>query len=171
MEDEKVRILICHTDGAVMELPDYAGPPEHDDTLNYRISQHRFGDGTAHVGNLAKVKKSDWEKKTYRDAILDEVAKATRPPGEGAGFGQTFYDVKANFQQDALDCWKKFNRPTDPSYCDYRKDNKRLYPDTKGDRKELGLDPKDRPNTFLCDFCPVQSIVMQKQRKAAGQYD
>ena len=31
------------------------------------------------------------------------------------------------------------------------------------------IDPKNRPNTFLCQFCPVQSVVIKRQRAAAGQ--
>lgn len=161
---------MCHIDGAVHELPWYEGDPERDDTLNYRISQHKFPDGSAHFGNLFVYNAKDWSKSTVRQAILEEIAKQVRP-GEGTGLGQTFYDVKSNFQQDAIECWKGFGRTTDPGHCDYRKDNKRLWPDTKQDRKELGLDPKDRPNTFLCDFCPVHSLVMQKQRAKAGLYD
>lgn len=162
MSDERVRILLCHTDGAVHELPMYSGPPEYDDTLNYRIAEHKFGDGTAHFGIVFTVAKSDWEKKTYRDGILDEIAKHTRPPGEGAGLGQTFYDVKSNFQAEAMSCWKKHNRTLDCG--DYMTDKMRLYPDTKAERKELGITTK-RPNTFLCDFCPVKSVVMGKQNK------
>lgn len=164
MEEEKIRILVCHTDGAVYELPWYDGPQEHDDTLNYRVSEHRD-----HVGNLFVYNKKDWEKSTYREAILSELAKQVKP-GQGTGMGESFYDLKSTFQEDAIMCWKGFGKTTDPGHCDYRKDNKRLYPDTKGDRKELGLSPT-RPNTFLCDFCPVHSLVMQKKRKAAGLYD
>jgi len=165
MAEEKVRILICHTDGDVMELPWYEGPAEHDDTLNFRVSQH-----PDHIGNLFVYNKKDWDKSAYKTAILDEIAKQVRP-GQGTGMGNDFYDLKSTFQEDAIMCWKGFGKTTDPGHCDYRKDNKRLYPDTRGERKELGLDPKGRPNTYLCDFCPVHSLVLQKRRKEAGLYD
>jgi len=155
---------------SIEELPWYEGNPEHDDTLNYRVSFHKFGSGDGHVGILGTVKADDWKKKAYQDSIAEEVYKRFTKPGTGEGLGSEFYDIKSNFQQDAIACWKSFNRPKDPSFCDYHKENKRLYPDTKDLRKEEGLDTK-RPNTFLCDFCPVQSMVMQKKRKAAGQYD
>ena len=166
MSEEKIRILICHTDGAVYELPMYEGPPEFDDTLNHRLAGHEN-----HIGNLATVKKADWEKKTYRDGILNEVAQHTRPPGEGTGFGQTFYDVKDNYQLDAMQCWKRHSKTSDCG--DYMTDKMRLYPDTKGDRKAEGMSTSksERPSTFLCQFCPVHSIVMQKKRKAAHMYD
>jgi len=157
MSEEKIRILVCHTDGAVMELPWYEGDPARDDTLNYRVAEHKN-----HFGNLFVYKAKDWAKSTYRDAILNEIAKQVRP-GEGSGLGQTFYDVKDNFQQDAIICWKRHNRTLDCG--DYKTDRMRLYPDTKGDRKELGLDPNTRPNTFLCDFCPVKSVVQGKVMK------
>lgn len=156
MTDERIRLLICHTDGAVHELPFYEGPPEHDDTLNYRVAEHRD-----HRGSLATVKKSDWEKPSYRDGILEKIAAAVRP-GEGSGLGQTFYDVKNNFQQDAITCWKKHSRTLDCG--DYMTDKMRLYPDTKADRKELGITTA-RPNTFLCQFCPVHSVVTGKKNK------
>jgi hypothetical protein len=167
VSEEKIRVLICHTDGAVMELPWFEGNPDHDDTLKYRISQHKFPDGSAHFGNLFVYNKKDWNNSVYRQAILDEIAKQVKP-GEGTGLGNTFYELKDTFTEDAIACWKGFGKTTDPGHCDYRKDNKRLYPDTKGLRKDLGLDPKDRPNTFLCDFCPVNSVVEGLKNK--GKY-
>jgi hypothetical protein len=166
MPEEYVRILVCHTDGAVHELPDYDGPPEYDDTLKYRLSEHKFGDGSAHFGNMARLKKSDWDKKTYRDAILEEIAAAVRP-GEGSGLGQAFYDVKDNFMSDAAQCWKRHSRTLDCG--DYMTDKMRLYPDTKADRKSEGLESgKSRPSTFLCQFCPVHSVIQGKKNK--GKY-
>lgn len=159
---EKIRILVCHTDGAVFELPDYEGPADRDDTLAYRLAGHEN-----HIGNLFRYERAQWENSEYRKAILNEIAKQVKP-GLGDGFGQSFYDVKSNFQMDAMQCWKEHNRTLN---CDdYKTDPKRLYPDTKGDRKELGLDPKDRPNTFLCDFCPVKSMVQERAFKKAGLY-
>jgi len=165
LSTEKIRVLVCHTDGAVYELPDYEGPADRDDTLNYRLAGHEN-----HIGNLFRYDADKWVKSNYREAILDEIAKQVRP-GEGTGLGQTFYDLKSNFQQDAIDCWKSYGKTTNPGHCEYMQDSKRLYPDTKGDRKDLGLDPNDRPNTFLCQFCPVHSLVMQKKRKQAGLYN
>jgi hypothetical protein len=160
---DKVRILICHTDGAVHELPWYEGPPDYDDTLKYRVAEHK-----GHMGNLFVYNKSDWSKSEYRKAILDEIAKQVRP-GEGTGLGQTFYDIKDNFMAEAAACWKKHNRTHDCG--DYMTDKMRLYPDTKAERKEEGLSTSDRPNTFLCQFCPVHSLVTTKQREAAGMYN
>lgn len=170
MSDNKIRLLICQTCGTIEELPDYDGPPEHDEWLKRFSGVHKTDGGEAHIGNLFKVATSDWSNQKYRDEIRNEIAKRASLPGKGAGLGTSFYDLKSTFLEDAMSCWRGFRRPTDPGHCDYRKDNKRLLPDTKAERKDLGLSPKDRPNTFLCDFCPVQSIVAQKKREEAGLY-
>ena len=170
MED-KIRLLICQTCGTIEALPLYEGDPRYDDWLNSKTSVHKTPSGTPHIGSLATVNSKDWANPTYHDAITKEIAQQLTPAGHGAGFGQTFYDTKDNFLQDAMTCWKGFNRTTDPGHCDYRKDSKRLLPDTRAERKEAGMDPKTRPNTFLCDFCPVHSLVLQKRRKDAGLYD
>jgi hypothetical protein len=149
----------------------YDGPPEHDEWLKRKVEAHRFAGGDAHIGNLATVATSDWAKPQYRDEIVNKISKEFKLPGQGAGLGQTFYDLKSTYLEDAMTCWRGFGRTTNPGHCDYRKENKRLLPDTAADRREAGFDPKDRPNTFLCDFCPVQSIVLQKRRAEAGLYD
>lgn len=147
----------------------YEGPPDHDDTLNFRVSFHRYPDGNEHTGMLATVPDKDWKNPQARTEIRKKLAGATAP-GEGTGLGADFYNVKANFADDALVCWQAHNRTED---CDdWRSDAKRLYPDTRADRKELGLSPKakDRPNTWLCDFCPVTSIYAQKRNEKRGDY-
>lgn len=170
-EDAKIRLLICHDCGSIEELPWFEGPPEHDDTLNYRDAAHRFPSGTWHSRVLADVPKDQWEKPTYRDEIVRQIAIAAGAPGSGAGMGQSWYDVKANFEQDAIACWKAHKRTTDCG--DYRAESKRLLPDTAADRRAEGLPSRARylPNTWLCSFCPVQSLVTTKYREKRGDYD
>jgi len=168
-----IRILVCNVCRSIQEIPDYDGPPKMDVLLEYRVAEHRFDSGNPHRGFLARVKASDWAKKTYRDAINDKFAveQGFTTPGDGVGLGQTFYDLKGNFQTDAMVCWKQHNRTTDCG--DYRAKSKELLADTKADRKAEGLStaPRDRPKHWLCDYCPVHSVVTQKRRKAAGLYD
>lgn len=167
----KIRLLICATCPSIEELPAYDGPPEYDEWLNRALTKHRTANGTPHVGlPIANVEASEWSDSTTREAIISKIYEHGAMPGRSEGMGSEYYDTKNNFLQDAMTCWKGFNRTTDPSHCDYKKDNKRLYPGTSADRKEAGLNPKDRPNTFLCDFCPVNSIVLRKKREKAGQY-
>ena len=68
---------------------------------------------------MCKVPKYDWETGSHRQGIIDEIQNAVSP-GQGHGLGESFYDVKSTFQEDAMACFKSFHRPTDPSYCDFQ---------------------------------------------------
>jgi hypothetical protein len=165
---DRLRLLICHSCETIEELPDYEGPPDYDDTLNYRVSAHRFGDGSEHFGVLATVAEEDWHKPSYQHEIRAKIADAVKP-GSGSGMGDDFYNIKNTFSQDAMTCWRQHNRTRD--CADWRTDAKRLYPDTRADRKAEGMDVKARPNTWLCDFCPVTSIYSQKRNSKRGDYN
>ncbi len=162
--------MICQSCGTVEELPMYDGPPQNDEWLNIKTKEHHTVSGEAHIGGLATVAATDWNNPAVRDEISKKLSTKFAMPGKAAGLGQSFYDLKSSYLEDAMTCWRGFGRTTDPSHCSYRSESKRLLPDTSAERKDLGLSPKDRPNTFLCDFCPVQSIVLQKQREAKGMY-
>lgn len=168
-EDARIRILICRDCGTIDPLPWYDGPAEHDDTLMYRLKDHKTPGGTAHRGNLATVSEKSWNDHAKREQIIGEISKAAA--GGDIGLGMKMYEARATFQDDALTCWAKHNRP---EFCDeYKADNKRLLADTREERRELGLSTKqkDRPaGTHLCNFCPVHSNVMQKVRKQQGYY-
>lgn len=165
---DKIRLLICKTCGSAEELPYYEGPVTYDTWLERAVNNH-----PNHVaGGLFNIDvKQFWNTPERRKITLEQLYKQLEIPGTGPGLGDKFYELKSTFLDDAMSCWKGFNRTTDPGHCDYFKENKRILPDTKADRKDLGLDPKDRPNAFLCQFCPVHSLVQQKKRKAAGAYD
>jgi len=164
---DKLRLLICHDCESIEELPPYEGPTGNDDTLNYRVGQHRFPNGEEHIGVLATVPAANWEKPDQRHEIIRRITEAKKP-GDSEGLGSPYYNVKATFQEDAMTCWKKHNRTQN---CDeWRGDHKRLYPDTLSDRKEAGITTR-RPNTWLCDFCPVTSIYSQRRNEARGDYD
>ncbi|TKK84651.1 hypothetical protein FDA94_28975 [Herbidospora galbida] len=168
---EKIRLLFCGTCGTVDELPFYDGPAEYDTTLEYLISsRHTTESGQTHIAALPLgiIAKSEWENPTYRKAILDEANKVMAAGGSD-GLGTKFYDTRNTFSADAHSCWKYHGRTKNCG--DYRSDRKKLIPDTKELRKEAGLSTRPVSNTFLCDFCPYHSIVMQRQRAAAGTYD
>lgn len=162
MSDEKVRILLCHVCGSIEELPWYEGSPDNDTLLAYLVSAHRYSNGEPHIGDLAVILKSNWSVKSVRAQIIAKLNEGRT----GEGLGNEFYDLKSNFQQDAMTCWKAHNRTTNCG--DYHRDSKRLVPDTRGERKELGLSPKSLPNIWLCDFCPVAGIVERKKNKDKG---
>ena len=164
---DKIRLLICKTCGSAEELPYYEGPVVYDHWLEAAVKRH-----PGHLaGGLFNIDiDSFWNTPQKRKVTLESLHKQLELPGTAKGLGSAFYDLRSTYLDDAMRCWKGFNRTTDPGHCDYFKENKRLLPPTKEDRTELGLDPKDRPNTFLCQFCPVHSLVLQKKKEKAGLY-
>jgi hypothetical protein len=165
-----VRILVCHVCKTIEEIPDYDGPVAHDQLLDYKCSLHVFDSGTPHRGLLVRVPTKQWDSSDFRRTFSDEIGQMV-----GAGYGDGVpglqYDLKNNFKQDAMMCWKQHSRTDDCG--DYQSKNKALYADTKAERKDAGLEISlsARPKHFLCDYCPVQSIIDQKKRDAAGMYD
>jgi hypothetical protein len=165
-----VRILVCHVCQSVEELPDWDGPVEHDQILDYKTEPHTFPSGTPHKGILVRVPTKSWESQEFKDSFIDQIEQMVGP-GYGDGVPGLQYDLKSNFKQDAMKCWKEHKRTTDCG--DYQSKNKALYADTKAERREAGMDISlsARPKHFLCDYCPVQSIIDQKKRAAAHMYD
>jgi len=145
------------------QVPDFSGPADYDYLLQFRVDQHQFVDGTPHRGLLARCE----DKPTVIQAAMDQMAATVRP-GQGTGLGQQLYDLRDNYQAEAMGCWKRHGRTSD--CADYRSEPKRLWIDTRAERKAEGLSVKrdERPNIWLCDHCPVHSLVMQKKRIAAG---
>lgn len=165
-----VRILVCHVCQSVEELPDYDGPVEYDQLLDYKVAPHAFPSGTPHKGLLVRVPTKKWQSQDFRDAFVDQIETMVGA-GHGDGVPGLAYDLKSNFKQDAMQCWKEHRRVADCG--DYQSKSKALYADTKAERKEAGMDISlsARPKHFLCDYCPVQSIVDQKKRAVAKMYD
>jgi hypothetical protein len=169
-EDARVRLLLCYVCNTIEPLPWFDGPNEYDETLKARLAKHRTPEGHPHVGNLATVSETSWNTPERREKIVEELS-AVRNGGE-AGLGTKFYDVRNTFEEDAMTCWRVKHGRTE-NCDDYKSDKMRLLPDTRGDRKELGMATRavDRPGgTYLCMFCPYHSVVMQRARKKAGIY-
>lgn len=166
MTDTFVRLLFCHTCKSVDQLPDYSGPADHDYYLQHRVAQHRTPSGQPHRGVLSRCKD---DAEVIRAAV--EEMEHTVSPGGGVGLGQAMYDLRDNYNEQAMACWKKHNRTQN---CDdYKSDKMRLWIDTKAERKDLGwsTNREDRPNIWLCDHCPYKSLVQQRKNKAEGLYD
>lgn len=173
-----IRVLQCIDCSSLEVLPPYEGPAEYDDALNYLSEKHRFPDGNSHRGNLIPVTiqtndggerpgtMDDWNNPKFQKLVAENFSKATRP-GQGTGLGAQYYDARDTFREDAMTCWQKHHR--NPDCNDYMDESKRLVPDTKVERKELGLG-RPRSNRSLCEFCPVHSLVIQKRRADAGLY-
>ncbi|MFI6495950.1 hypothetical protein [Nonomuraea typhae] len=163
MAEEKVRLLVCQDCKTIEELPDHDGPVDYDVLLETAASRHETASGLRHVGFLYDVSAKSWNDSRIRLEIIEQIKKRS-----GEGLGNAFYAVKATFQEDAQKCWRQHNRTRN---CDeYKSDRKRLQPDTKAERKDLGLAPM-QSDRFLCEFCPVQSVMMQRMRADRGDYN
>jgi hypothetical protein len=159
---DKYYLLICYECRTLQPVP-FGQPAETNDALQFRMAEHQTPGGERHRGMLADVKVSDWENPQIRREIETSLFEATR----GQGLGDTYYSVKATFAEDAMKCWKAHNR--NRTCPDYKSDAKILKPGTDKERKSEGL-PLFRSNTYLCDFCPVKSIVQQAVFEERGLY-
>lgn len=151
----QIRLLVCQQCKTIEELPDYEGPAEHDYLLAYRVEPHQTN-GLEHIGLLFKVNEVDWEVPHKREEIQKQIS--AKLAGGETGLGHEFYDLKNTFQEDALACYNQHLR--NPACSDYKDESKRLTPGTAAERKAAGLpeyrSPRDR---YLCEFCPVHSLV------------
>lgn len=172
----QIRLLICHQCHSIDPIP-WCGEdpnckhPECIAPLEFRMAQHRDGTGIPHApANLATVDEELWADANFRAEALRQIENIANP-GQAKGLGQSLYDVRDTFQADAMTCWKRHNRTTDCG--DYKHDRMRLVPDTKAERKDLGLDTSSaaRPSHFLCDYCPMKSIKQQRVYSEQYKYD
>jgi hypothetical protein len=177
MADERLRILFCKVCKTYEEFAFYDGPPERDEELALRASKHQSA-GVQHVGALFDVLESEWGVSNKREEIKKAVV-AKLHNGE-TGLDSSAYAMVNNFKDDAFACFERHQR--NPACPDYRSESKRLIPDTDAERREMGLAPAreyDRnpnvktqtPTIYLCNYCPVESIVATARRKKAGLYD
>lgn len=162
-----MRLLACQQDKTIEELPDFDGPAEHDDLLNHLVSRHRTPSGQEHIGALFVVDDADWSDPGKKKQIARQIA--AKLEGGETGLGSAFYDMKNTFQEDALACFNAHNR--NPACPDYKSDSKRLTSGNEAEiMRETGVDIRAdrRSNRYLCEFCPVQSLVEAAQRRKAG---
>lgn len=160
------RVLRCDNCRSLEPLPDFDGPSEHDHLLTRLLQAHKHPDGSEHTGLLFRVETEDWDSPTTRA----EIVKRIQEESGYTGLDPNFYDVKATFEYDALICWQTHHR--NPHCNEYKSDRKLLTPDTKSERKEAGIgkyNPKVAPR-YLCEFCPVHTLVMEAARWKAGLY-
>ena len=166
----KIRLLYCFNCKSIEELPDFEGNPDDDTLLQVMIEPHQSA-GVPHTGHIIKVGVKLWSTESYRKSIIEQIRDGVS--GGLANLDPDYYTTRATFYEDAMSCYKKHNRPQD-SCPDWKNDNKRLVPKTAAERKEAGLPGPDvsmGTKVYLCDFCPVKSTVMTKQRGAAGMYN
>ena len=164
---ENIRLLACKDCKTIEELPDFDGKPDDDYLLQHLTSRHITNE-QPHIGQLFDIDKDKWNDQEMQRQVVDQIAD--RFTGGETGLGKEFYDIKNTYTADAFHCWKQHQR--NPDCSDYKSDAKRLTPGTAKERREVGL-PEYRSNKdrYLCEFCPVHSLVVTAARKRAGQYD
>ena len=174
VEGEPVmRLLVCRKCKSIDEVPEYEGPEggensaEYDHTLRFFIDQHLEKGCKKDNWIMYNLPTKYWVIPKVKESIEKQI-------GEGAQgldvFGTNFYATKANFTSDAMSCWIAHKQTKDCG--DYKTDAKLLKPDTDKERKEAGLEKAGGgPKVYLCDYCPVKSIVQEKAYKKKGLYN
>lgn len=163
--DEEIRLYICQECKQIIPIPSDGVPPYKFDYLLHKIEGDHGWRG--HQFAIIAVTKAAW---TNHDGspntqgqqiILKQIQDAVA--GGETGLGSAFYDVKDQFHEDAMTCWKAHNRTLS---CDeFKSDRKILMPDTGAIRRAEGLG-KYKSDIHLCNFCPVASVVESKIRAA-----
>jgi hypothetical protein len=169
----KTRLLICMNCRTIEELSDIDGPPDRDEVLAYLLAKHETA-GVRHTGQLADVNTDDWDKPEVREQIIAQIQEKFQGK-EPEGLGAETYALMNTLREDAMTCWTR-DHARNPNCSDYKSDAKRLAPGTSKERKELGLDPRyDNANPattrYLCEYCPVHSLVVEAARKKSGAYN
>ena len=167
-EGPAIRLLFCRNCKTLEELPDFEGDRPEDDILLQILTERHVSAGIPHNGQLMRVSLQFWAVDSIKKSITEQIFQNGAPGLDALMPG--FYASKATFAEDALTCWGQHNRTLD--CADYGSEKKRLVPDTKEARKDLGLAPvgPDGPRIFLCQFCPVHSRNVTKQREKRGDY-
>ncbi len=156
-----IRILQCLTCKSMEELPDYAGPPEDDVILQHLLVPHGGETETPHHGAMHRVDAKHWENRRIRQQIVTQMWASTK------GFVPEYYHTRNTLLEEANKCFAKHRRSI--PCIDYQDRGKRLGNPAARERKALSKDTRrdftgGGPKVFLCNFCPVQSIVDQKKR-------
>lgn len=163
----KIRILYCWNCKTIEELPDFEGRAEDDVLLEMTVERHQSS-GVPHQGTLFKIGVKLWSV----ESIQKEIIKQIRNKASGGldELDPGYYSTRSTFYEDAMKCYSKHLRPAE-SCPDWKSESKRLIPKTHELRKEAGLpSPAQSVGTkvYLCDFCPVKSYYMTKQRQGVA---
>jgi hypothetical protein len=170
-EGPKIRLLYCYNCKTIEELPDFEGRPEDDTLLELLVEKHQSA-GIPHTGFLSKIGVKIWSQEKYKKEIIKNLR--TRVGGGLADLDPDYYTTKATFYDDAMKCYNLHMRPV--GACgDWRDSKKRLIPKSTAElRKEVGLQSAAQSastNVYLCDFCPVKTYYVTRQREEKGLYN
>jgi hypothetical protein len=167
-----MRILKCFKCRTLEVVPDYDGPKGGENTAEYDLALKFFTD--PHVNG--KCTRDDcttvrfptrfWIIPTVKESIEQQLKEGAQGLDV---FGTNAYAMKNNFQADAMTCWVQHQQTKDCS--DYKSEKKLIKPDTAKERLDAGLEKESRgPKVYLCDYCPVKSVIQEKAFKKMGHY-
>jgi hypothetical protein len=168
-----MRVLKCTKCRSIEEVPDYDGPEGGENTQEYDLSLKFFTD--QHVNKNCKRDDFTTVRFPTRFWIIPKVkASIEQQLKEGAQgldvFGTDFYNTMNNFTADAMKCWMQHNQTKDCS--EYKSEHKMLKPGTSVERAAIGLEKEATgPKVYLCDYCPIKSVVQQKAFTKKGLYN
>lgn len=168
-----MRLLKCMKCRSIEEVPDYDGPEGGENTAEYDLTMKFFTD--QHVSKNCKRDDFVIYKFPTRFWVIPKVKESIEQQlKEGAQgldvFGTNYYTTKENFSADAMQCWIKEHNQTQDC-ADYKSDKKLLKAGTDKERMALGLELNKGPKVYLCDYCPVKSLVQRKAFKKKGLYE
>lgn len=169
-----MRVLKCTRCRSIEEIPDYDGPDGGENTMEYDLNLKFFTDDHVNKGcsrdnfTIYRFPTRFWIIPKVKDGIIAQL----KDGAQGLDvFGTNFYDTKNNFSADAMNCWIREHNQT-KDCADYKSDKKRLKPGTAAERAAIGLEKEGSgPKVYLCDYCPVKSIVQEKAYKKRGLYN
>lgn len=164
------RLLYCLVCDSLEELPPFEGRPENDHLLEIAAKAHAFPSGDPHQGKLFVMPLAYWQGETKKTIISQIKGGGSKGLDE---FDDTYYASRSTFAEDALKCFDQHLRPKD-GCSDYESPSKRLLPNTADERRDLGLpSPANAPGpkNYLCQFCPVHSVVTTRKRALMGAYN
>lgn len=165
---DEIRLYICSDCKQIIPIESADStivPPYKYDYLLHRIEEDHGWRG--HNFAVISVNKDAWDDAdgSGRKTIVANIQAAAKNGGSMLskdGFlGEDLYQVKDQFKEDALTCWKQHNRTLN---CDdWKTPPKLVEPDTKALRKSEGL-AQYRSNIHICNWCPVTSMIEAKIR-------
>lgn len=169
-----MRLLVCKKCKSIDEVPQYEGPEggensvQYDYHLKFFVDQHlnrTCGNGDRIVYHLPT---KYWIIPKVKESIVAQIQEGSSGLDV---FGTNFYDTKSNFSSDAMNCWIREHKQT-KDCADYKSEKKVLKPGTAKERMDLGLEKESTgPKVYLCDYCPVKSLVQEKAFKKKGLYN
>ena len=165
-----MRLLVCKKCKNIDEVPEYDGPEGGENDAAYDHSMRFFVDQHLDRG----CKKDNFityilpTKYWIVPKVKESIVKQINEGAEGLDvFGTNFYATKQNFTADAMNCWIRDHNST-KDCSDYKSDRKILSAGTEHDRKAEGFGAYKGKKVYLCDFCPIKSIVQGKYIKKHG---